>query len=118
MRLCGDELRNSQLTTAQTEGEWWVDLLAAQPQDPEFFRRWFDDAVRWGLCAIEQDWMLIYWFGVQVATARLSPTAGGVAVWAHIGGFVAGMVLIKVFENPRLVAERNTIRDQRHWVTA
>jgi membrane associated rhomboid family serine protease len=62
--------------------------------------------------------VLIYWFGVQVVTARLSPTAGGVAVWAHIGGFVAGMVLIKVFENPRLVAERNAIRDQRHLVTA
>jgi hypothetical protein len=26
------------------------------------------------------------------------------------------MVLIKVFENPRLVAQRNTIRDQRHWM--
>jgi membrane associated rhomboid family serine protease len=60
--------------------------------------------------------VLIYWFGVQVVTARMSPTGGGVAVWAHIGGFVAGMVLIKVFENPRLVAQRNTIRDQRHWM--
>ena len=47
------------------EGEWWVDDLAAQPKDPAFFRRWFDDAVRWGLCAIEQDWMLMYWFGVR-----------------------------------------------------
>lgn len=47
------------------EGEWWVDALAAQPVDPAFFRRWFDDAVRWGLCCIEQDWMLMYWFGVR-----------------------------------------------------
>jgi len=60
--------------------------------------------------------VLIYWFGVQIVTARFSPTAGGVAVWAHIGGFVAGMVLIKVFENPRLVADRNTIREQRRWL--
>jgi hypothetical protein len=44
---------------------WWVDLLAAQPRDPAYFRRWFDDAVRWGATCIEQDWMLIYWFGVR-----------------------------------------------------
>ncbi|MCU1365000.1 MAG: hypothetical protein JWN39_639 [Ilumatobacteraceae bacterium] len=46
-------------------GEWWIDALAAQPVDPMFFRRWFDDARRWGVCAIEQDWMLMYWFGVR-----------------------------------------------------
>jgi membrane associated rhomboid family serine protease len=60
--------------------------------------------------------VLIYWFGVQVVTAQFSPASGGFAVWAHIGGFVAGMLLIKVFENPRLVAERNTIREQRRWM--
>src|SRR5262249_35049842 len=63
--------------------------------------------------------VLIYWFGVQAATAYTSrvsaEVSGGVAVWAHIGGFVAGLLLVKVFENPRLVAERNAIRDQRQW---
>jgi hypothetical protein len=34
-----------------------------------FFRRWFDDARRWGVCAIEQDWMLVYWFGVRALRA-------------------------------------------------
>jgi membrane associated rhomboid family serine protease len=66
--------------------------------------------------------VLIYWFGVQVLTAYLSPVradvSGGVAVWAHIGGFIAGMALIKFFENPRLVAERNAIRERRHWLAA
>jgi len=67
--------------------------------------------------------VLIYWFGVQVATAYMSPvsaevSSGGVAVWAHIGGFIAGMVLVKVFENPRLVAERNAIREQQRWLAA
>ena len=57
--------------------------------------------------------VLIYWFGVQVLTAKVSPAAGGVAVWAHIGGFVAGVALVKLFENPRLVAKRNAIRAQR-----
>jgi membrane associated rhomboid family serine protease len=64
--------------------------------------------------------VLVYWFGVQLFTAYLSPVrpevSGGVAVWAHIGGFVAGMLLVKIFENPRLVAQRNAIREQRHWL--
>ena len=51
------------------EGEWWIDRLAAHPVDPTFFRRWFDDARRWGVCAIEQDWMLIYWFGLRALRA-------------------------------------------------
>jgi len=66
--------------------------------------------------------VLIYWFGLQAATAYMSKVSaevsGGVAVWAHIGGFIAGLLLVKVFENPRLVAERNAIRDQRQWFAA
>ena len=50
-------------------GEWWIDELAAHPVDATFFRRWFDDARRWGVCAIEQDWMLMYWFGVRALRA-------------------------------------------------
>jgi membrane associated rhomboid family serine protease len=65
--------------------------------------------------------VLIWWFGVQVMTAYLTPlradVSSGVAVWAHIGGFVGGMILIKVFENPRLVAERNAIRERRDIVS-
>jgi hypothetical protein len=57
------------------EGEWWVDTLAAHPVDPTFFRRWFDDARRWGVCAIEQDWMLLYWFGVRALRAAPSRAA-------------------------------------------
>ncbi len=56
---------------------WWVDLLAAHPQDPAYFRQWFDDAVRWGATCIEQDWMLIYWFGVRA----LRSTPGRAAAW-------------------------------------
>jgi hypothetical protein len=57
------------------EGDWWVDALAAQPVDSTFFRRWFDDARRWGVCAIEQDWMLLYWFGVRALRAAPSRAA-------------------------------------------
>lgn len=66
-------------------------------------------------------WMaLLWWFGWQVVSAlpQLSPLnpaiTGGVAVWAHIGGFVAGVVLIKLFENPVLVAKRKEIHDARY----
>jgi membrane associated rhomboid family serine protease len=57
--------------------------------------------------------MLLFWIGLQVLSGlpQLSAEAGskvsaGVAVWAHIGGFAAGVVLVKLFENRRLVRER------------
>jgi membrane associated rhomboid family serine protease len=38
--------------------------------------------------------MLGFWFGLQLVNGVLSPTdQGGVAHWAHAGGFVAGLVL-------------------------
>jgi membrane associated rhomboid family serine protease len=60
-------------------------------------------------------WMvLLWWFGLQVLSAYMAPSrpeeSAGVAVWAHIGGFVAGMLLVKVFANPKLVAIRNARR--------
>ncbi len=62
--------------------------------------------------------VLLWWFFVQVVSGlpQLSPVrpdvSGGVAVWAHIGGFLAGVVLIRLFENPALVARRNAIRQE------
>src|SRR5688572_5375936 len=48
--------------------------------------------------------MLGYWIAIQVGSSALSPEGGGgVAYMAHIGGFLAGIVLIFVFRNPRLV---------------
>jgi membrane associated rhomboid family serine protease len=61
---------------------------------------------------------LLWWFGWQVISGlpQLSPMrpdiSGGVAVWAHIGGFVAGAALVKIFENPALVAKRKLIHDE------
>ena len=62
---------------------------------------------------------LLWWFGWQIIAGlpQLSPVrpdvSGGVAVWAHIGGFVAGVVLVKLFENDILVAKRRLIHDAR-----
>ena len=66
-------------------------------------------------------WMaLLWWFAWQVIAGlpQLSPmrpeVSGGVAVWAHVGGFVAGVLLIKLFVNPVLVAKRRLIHDARY----
>jgi membrane associated rhomboid family serine protease len=54
-------------------------------------------------------WLVLgYWFlmqflsGAATSIAETSQTNGGIAFWAHVGGFVAGVVLIKVLpERPR-----------------
>lgn len=43
-------------------------------------------------------WALGFWFVIQlVSSAAAGPAGGGVAWGAHIGGFIAGMVLIPFF---------------------
>lgn len=46
--------------------------------------------------------MLGYWFLLQLAGGffALGGAGGGVAFWAHVGGFVAGMVFARPFCNP------------------
>ena len=46
--------------------------------------------------------MLLYWFGMQFlgGLVRSSSDEGGVAFWAHAGGFLAGVVLVKIFARP------------------
>jgi len=49
------------------------------------------------------------WFALQVFSSFVDQGGGGgVAFWAHIGGFVAGVVLIKAFANPVLVRAKQT----------
>ena len=58
--------------------------------------------------------MLIYWTFLQVAgglTSIFAEESGGVAFWAHVGGFVAGIVLVKVFERRERVAAHTS----HHW---
>lgn len=45
------------------------------------------------------------WFLMQLVNSQVDQV-GGVAVWAHIGGFVAGAVLIAFFRSPALLARR------------
>jgi membrane associated rhomboid family serine protease len=59
--------------------------------------------------------MLIYWAFIQfvggLGSIVSEQTGGGVAFWAHLGGFVAGVVLIKLFERRDRVAEHLS----HHW---
>jgi membrane associated rhomboid family serine protease len=59
-------------------------------------------------------WMvLIWWFFWQLVAAlpelkNGADLTGGVAVWAHLGGFVTGVLLVKFFENRTLVIRRTS----------
>jgi membrane associated rhomboid family serine protease len=47
--------------------------------------------------------MLGYWVLLQILGTMLDVEGAGVAFWAHLGGFGAGVVLIWLFKNERLV---------------
>lgn len=51
--------------------------------------------------------VLLEWFVIQLFSGfgSLGNTGAGVAFWAHIGGFVAGVGLIKLFARPELVQQ-------------
>ncbi len=65
---------------------------------------------------IPAPFLLIYWFVVQLfsgigSIAYSQASEGGVAVWAHVGGFLAGMLLIKLMGS----REKYRRRPQLHW---
>lgn len=57
--------------------------------------------------------MLIYWLALQFVSglAAFGGEGGGVAFWAHVGGFVAGLVLVKLFAQATYVAAHRA----HHW---
>jgi membrane associated rhomboid family serine protease len=61
--------------------------------------------------------VLIWWFITQVVAglpdlmAVRREVSGGVAVWAHVGGFVAGLLLARFFVNERLHRARLAMQD-------
>jgi membrane associated rhomboid family serine protease len=62
--------------------------------------------------------VLLWWFFLQVISGVMTPmdpevVSGGVAVWAHVGGFIAGVVLVKLFVNPELHRRRLDMGDAR-----
>jgi membrane associated rhomboid family serine protease len=57
--------------------------------------------------AVPAIFMLGYWFVVQLLSGWLSfgQEGGGVAFWAHVGGFAAGAVLVFLFRDRRLLEQ-------------
>jgi membrane associated rhomboid family serine protease len=58
--------------------------------------------------------MLLYWFAMQALgglAGSMGEQGGGVAFWAHAGGFVAGVVLVKLFARPENVRAHRA----GHW---
>jgi membrane associated rhomboid family serine protease len=64
-------------------------------------------------------WAMIgYWILLQVLGGLGSTTeAGGVAFWAHVGGFAAGALLIRIFARGDYVAEHQAQHWQPHRMT-
>jgi rhomboid family protein len=59
--------------------------------------------------------MLVYWAAIQLVSGVFGlfarESAGGVAFWAHVGGFLAGVVLIKLFARDGDVEAHTRV----HW---
>ena len=55
-------------------------------------------------------WVILgYWFLLQLllgAVGTFGRVQGGTAFWAHVGGFILGLVLIKWFANPEYLERR------------
>jgi membrane associated rhomboid family serine protease len=59
--------------------------------------------------------MLGYWFLLQIlgGIPALAGAGGGVAFWAHVGGFLAGVILVGPFRRRDLLAAHLS-RNPRH----
>lgn len=58
--------------------------------------------------------MLGYWFLLQVISGipALGASSGGVAFWAHVGGFLTGAALVFVFRDPRRLEAQRALRER------
>jgi membrane associated rhomboid family serine protease len=63
--------------------------------------------------------VLGYWFLIQILSGfgSIGASGGGTAFWAHAGGFLAGVTLVFLFRDPRLVAaHRAALARGRFWM--
>ena len=58
----------------------------------------------WTIARIPAIVLLLFWIGLQIWNSA-STGAGGTAWFAHIGGFIAGVLLILPFKHIRLASE-------------
>jgi membrane associated rhomboid family serine protease len=73
----------------------------------------------WKVIPVQAWIVLLFWFGWQLLSGIPQLTtlnreiSGGVAVWAHVGGFVAGMALVHLFVDKSLHSRRLALGDAR-----
>lgn len=70
------------------------------------------------IIAVPAYFMLGYWFLLQLLEGLITPPGqGGVAFWAHAGGFLAGLLLVRPMHRPDFLAERlrQTPRIRSRW---
>jgi len=67
----------------------------------------------WTTLALPAWAMLVYWALLQFVggLSRIGGEGGGVAFWAHVGGFLAGVVLIKLFAR----SDHMAAHEAHHW---
>ena len=54
-----------------------------------------------------------YWLLIQLFSAGLTPrNVGGIAFWAHIGGFIAGLIFVKMFD---MIPRMGVGQELRHY---
>ncbi|MCU0664355.1 MAG: rhomboid family intramembrane serine protease [Myxococcota bacterium] len=58
--------------------------------------------------------MLVYWFLLQLLSTSFDQ-GGGVAFWAHIGGFIAGVVLVFFFRDEEIVKQQRELMRWNRW---
>jgi membrane associated rhomboid family serine protease len=55
--------------------------------------------------------MLLYWLFLQLVGGFTQVGSGGVAFWAHVGGFAAGVLGVKLLQRPERIARHQA----QHW---
>jgi membrane associated rhomboid family serine protease len=65
--------------------------------------------------AVPAVYMLGFWFLIQFLSGlpALGSTTGGVAFWAHVGGFLCGILLVGWFRRPEYLAAHNRLRKRQ-----
>ncbi len=82
-------------------------------------RMLFIFVIFWKVIPVRAWIVLLWWFGWQLlqAVPQLmtlnTEISGGVAVWAHVGGFVAGAILVRFFVDENLHRRRLALDDAR-----
>ena len=67
--------------------------------------------------AVPAFFMLGYWFLLQLLSGAVDKGMGGVAFWAHVGGFACGLLTVGLFTNrSRLAAHRAHIGRMSGWI--